>query len=228
MDRSLRGKTMDTAAVRAALAVLDVLYVTDDINDTLGIVCDPEMRATQSELNTAIEAISTQEGVFRVTQGSRGSNTLISAQFSGNNKAANKLALYKLLAPKFVLGRAWGRVVRDGEGHHRNTFLCIKVASWAATDLLALVKRGEVPELKQAATSTECVNYRDITTIGFTAPNPSRDPDLNRTVVAGIAEKLGVMLDNPGFTVEDSIIYAAMPECNRKGDPIDALPGDSA
>jgi hypothetical protein len=83
-------------------------------------------------------------------------------------------------------------------------------------------KLGEVDEIKQFSTTDEYRDYRSITGIGFTAQHPTRDLELNRTTVASVARQLGIVLSDENFKVDDSLLWAAVPECNLPGDPIDA------
>ncbi len=225
MSHSLRGKTMNPIRATLAFGQLDILYIEDVSSTTLRIVCAPEMRATQAELTAAMEAIGTRKSVFDARQGTaQGDNFTITVQFHQHATDIDdgKAELCGQLTPRFVLGRAWGSVIRKDNGKHVSTFLRISVAPWAAAEVIS--KLGMVSEIAQHSITNEYTNGRRSTVIGFTTKSPTRDRALNRAGVAAIAEKLGITLDDWNFEIKDNIVYASMPECNRKGDPIDKVP----
>mgnify|MGYP001043111184 CR=1 FL=1 len=210
---------MDTTTAYAAIAGLDILYVRDDASDMLSAVCNPNMRATQGELTSAVEAIKSLNGVYHVTQTAEGTHVVIKVQFRGQASDLQKSAVYEAFAPKFVHGKAWGNVFRDDSGKHVNTFLRIDVPGRAATNVVA--KLAGVNEIAQYSTTDEYKDGRYITGIGFTLQRPTRDAGLNRTKVAEIADELGIVLAVKNFTIQDNLAYASMRECNREDDPID-------
>lgn len=220
---------MDITTAPAAFGPLDVLYIEDVSDTTVKIVCAPEMRATQAELTAAMKDIKERKGVFDVRQGgTEGNSFAITVQFdqyAGNVDDKKKL-LFEQLAPKYVLGQAWGNVIRKGDGKHLSTFLRIDVARWAAAPVMEQL--GNVTEVAQFSTKDDYVSHQRVVGIGFTMKRPTRDRVLNQVTVVDVAKQLGIMLADESFTIKDDLAYASIPECNRDGDPIDARPGDAA
>jgi len=212
---------MDTTATQRAIEAIAVLYVRDEANNTFGVVCDPSVPVTQNDLSAAIEEIGNLGGVYSVTQDVKNGHTVINVHFNSTATTKHKTALFEFVAPKFVLGKAWGNVMRK-DGHHVNTFLRIDVARWAAPAVVAkLNSLRQDGVIAQFSTVEEYTNSRYITGIGFSLPRPTRDIQLNREETAKVAEKLGVMLEDRNFAIDENLAYAAVPEYNRPGDPID-------
>ena len=126
---------MKPTTAPAAFGPLDVLYIEDVSTTKVRIVCAPEMRATRAELTAAMEDIKERKGVYDVSQdGTKSDNFAIIVQFEQHaaNVEDRKALLFEQLAPTYVLGHAWGNVMRgdsaDSKGKHLSTFLRIDVA----------------------------------------------------------------------------------------------------
>ena len=220
---------MNPTTAPAAFGPLDVLYIEDVSGTKVKIVFAPEMRATQAELSAAMADIKERKSVFDVYQdGAKSDSFAITVQFEQHaaNTETRKALLFEQLAPRYVLGRAWGNIIRNDGGKHLSTFLRIDVARWAAEPVIERL-RGGIAEVAQFSTVEEYKDCTYITGIGFTMRRPTRDPALNRAAVATVAELLGVQLTNPQFTIQENLAYASIPECNRDDDPVDDRPGDA-